>query len=344
MGHCSAAEAIRQQIAIVNPHAEVQVIDLLEYLFPYAADLIYSGFSCMVNFCSAIYNQLNRMAGKYASLPMKSHAVGRVTQLLSSADLVVSTLPLCSQYVSAFKRKTGSSIPLYTYITDIGAQDEWVTPCTDAYFVGAEETRQELLQKGVSASRIHVCGIPVRQSFLQSTETSKKSDRLELLLMGGGLGLIPAADTFLHTLSQCSDVHVTVITGKNQALYDRLRVQYPAVSVIGYTDQVAEYMCRADLLITKSGGITTFEAIHTGTPLYVIRPFLMQEIGNAHYIERHNLGHVVWSADMDMTQDILSLLHQPVRLKAMRQNMQLLRDRLEEVCPEAYFAPEEMIS
>ncbi len=344
MGHCSAAEAIRQQIAVINPHAQVQIVDLMEYLFPCTADLIYNGFSHMVNFCSALYNQLNRMAGKYASLPMKSHAVARVTTLLSSADLVVSTLPLCSQCVSAFKQKTGSSIPLYTYITDIGAQDEWITPCTDAYFVGAEETRQELMQKGVADSRIHVCGIPVRQSFLQPANPTETSDRLELLLMGGGLGLIPAADTFLQTLSQYEEVHVTVITGKNQALYDRLHQQYPTISVIGYTNQVADYMRRADLLITKSGGITTFEAIHTGTPLYIIRPFLMQEIGNARYIEQHHLGHVVWSADVDMTQDILSLLHQPIRLQAMRQNMKQLRDSLEEICPEICFTPEEMIS
>lgn len=344
MGHCSAAEAIRQQLEIVNPTAEIQVIDLLDYLFPYTSSLIYSGFSRMVNFCSALYNQLNRIAGKYASMPMKSHSVACMTKLLSYADLVVSTLPLCSQYVSAFKKKTGSSIPLYTYITDIGAQNEWITPGTDAYFVGSEQTRLELLQKGVASNRIHVCGIPVRQSFLHAETTHEPSGILELLLMGGGLGLIPAADTFLYALSQRSDIHVTVITGKNQVLYDRLTAQYPTISIIGYTDQVAQYMCRADLLVTKSGGITTFEAIHTGTPMYVIRPFLMQEIVNAQYIEQHNLGHVVWSNDTDMTQDILSLLHQPIRLHAMRQNMQHLRDSLDDICPASYFAPKEMIS
>ena len=39
----------------------------------------------------------------------------------SQADLVISTLPLSSQYISAYKQTTGSSIPLYTYVTDIEA-------------------------------------------------------------------------------------------------------------------------------------------------------------------------------------------------------------------------------
>ena len=37
-------------------------------------------------------------------------------------------------------------------------------------------------------------------------------------------------------------------------------------------------MKRADLLVTKSGGITMFEALHTQTQLYIINPVLIQDI------------------------------------------------------------------
>lgn len=54
----------------------------------------------------------------------------------SQADLVISTLPLSSQYVSAYKQTTGGTLPSYTYITDIDAHSEWIAPETDCYFVG----------------------------------------------------------------------------------------------------------------------------------------------------------------------------------------------------------------
>ena len=112
--------------------------------------------------------------------------------------------------------------------------------------------------------------------------------------MGGGLGLIPHADTLLSALVATPNLHVTVITGKNEALRRELQQAYPSFTVLGYTDRVAEYMAKADLLLTKAGGITTFEAIHAGTPLCLLRPFLMQEEANARYVEQLGFGTVLW--------------------------------------------------
>ena len=47
--------------------------------------------------------------------------------------------------------------------------------------------------------------------------------------------------------------------------------------IIGYTNEVDKYMKEADLILTKSGGITTFEAIYSETPMYIVTPFLSQE-------------------------------------------------------------------
>ncbi|MDO5784059.1 MAG: glycosyltransferase [Eubacteriales bacterium] len=342
MGHCCAAEAIRQEISAINPQAEVHIIDLIDYLFPRGSELIYCAFAHLVNRYSAVYNYLNRAAGRCSILPMNAVIMRKLDRLLCDhqADIVVSTLPICSQCISAYKQQRDAHIPLYTYITDIGAQDEWIVPHTDAYFVGARDTKDELIRKGICADRIHICGIPVRRDFLHPVSHASASGQTELLIMGGGLGLIPSSDTFLSALSRMHGIHLTVITGKNQALYTRLKAQYPSITVIGYTEQVAHYMRNADLLITKSGGITTFEAIHCATPLYVIHPFLMQEIGNAEYIERNHIGRVLWSNSDDVTYDILSLLQSHAQLTAMKQNMEQICRGLEATCPAAYFGGE----
>lgn len=52
-------------------------------------------------------------------------------------------------------------------------------------------------------------------------------------------------------------------------------------------------MQEADLMISKPGGITVFEAINSEIPLLVFEPFLQQEVNNANFISLHCLGHVI---------------------------------------------------
>lgn len=332
MGHRCVAEAIRQQLAAMHIHAQIQVLDLMDALFPNSSALMYRGFAQMVHYCPSLYNQLNRITGRCSTLPMQSWIADKMKELLKDAEIVVSTFPLCAQFAAMYKRKYHASIALYTYITDIGAQDEWIVPDTDLYFVGAQETKLDLLYKGVAPHRIHVCGIPVRQDFLHPVGQAR-GGKTEILLMGGGLGLLPSAEDCLSILSRCDSVHVTVITGKNQALYDTLRVKYPEITVIGYTEQVAQYMQRADVLVTKSGGATTFEAIHSETPLYILQPFLVQEFANARYIEQHRIGCVAWKKSQTIAQDILALAQDSSRLHEMKRNMHALKQSWEEICP-----------
>lgn len=54
--------------------------------------------------------------------------------------------------------------------------------------------------------------------------------------------------------------------------------RYEDVEVLGYTENISRYMRGADLVITKAGGITLFEILHSQVPLFVIHPFLEQEM------------------------------------------------------------------
>ena len=336
MGHVVAAQAIEQEILRQDPTASVVVVDIVERCAPQLRRLVYGCFDFTVNYCSGVYNILNRMAGHCSCSPMKRTMVQKVDQMLydSQADLVISTLPLSSQYISAYKQTTGSSIPLYTYVTDIEAHNEWIAPETDCYFVGDESTRQQLLRRGISPERVVVSGIPVRQGF-HPVPRPVDGPR-ELLVMGGGLGLIPHADTLLSALVATPNLHVTVITGKNEALRWELQQAYPSFTVLGYTDRVAEYMAKADLLLTKAGGITTFEAIHAGTPLCLLRPFLMQEEANARYVEQHGFGTVLWQKGYEV-ETLLALLQNPEELADMRQRMAVSLRSLDLVTPLDYF-------
>lgn len=330
MGHLSAATAIQEEILDKYPLAQVEVLDLIDYLFPAYSQIIYNSFNFLVRHCSFIYNCLNKVASRFSGTPLKTVMLNNIKRLIeqNKTDLVVSTLPICSQYISAFKETAKNSVPLYTYVTDISIQEEWISKNTDLYFVGAQATKNSLVSKGVDPEKIIISGIPVKQKFRQENahQLMNVHTKKEILIMGGGLGLIPFSDVFLDTLSRNDQINVTIITGKNQKLFQQLNEKYPAFHIIGYTTDVHIYMKNADLIITKSGGITTFEAINIGTPLYILKPFLCQEVGNAEYIEQQNIGRVRWSNDFNIGTDLLSLLENPRLLQIMRSNMQNLRE------------------
>ncbi|WP_425757460.1 MGDG synthase family glycosyltransferase [Ihubacter sp. rT4E-8] len=335
LGHVKAAEAIKEQILTENPESNVEIIDFMDYMFPAISKCIYKGFNFLVARCSGLYNAMNKAAGDTNMIPLKLTVTKKIDRLIMDyqPDRIVVAFPVCSQYISAYKRMRRCAVPLYTYITDITAHEEWIAPATDRYFVGDITTKNALQSKGVPADRITVSGIPVLQRFQQRVSERQRGRtfgrKKQILVMGGGLGLLPSSKDFLQILNEQEDVETTVICGHNKKLLDTIQIEYPFIHAVGYTDHVEQYMKEADLLVTKAGGLTTFEAVAACTPLYIIHPFLEQEFGNASYIENHNIGRVLWDTHIDEGEDILRLLRDEKLLHQMSRNMEMLKTTFE---------------
>ena len=89
---------------------------------------------------------------------------------------------------------------------------------------------------------------------------------------------MPDLRRLLGKLHSMQSVQTIVITGKNHKMYEEWVNRYEDVKVLGYTENISKYMRWADLVITKAGGITLFEILHSQVPLFVIHPFLEQEL------------------------------------------------------------------
>lgn len=331
MGHVSAAKAIKEELEIKNTGSKVYIIDVVEYLFPQWTNLIYSGFNHLTNKFSMIYNLFNKVAGvQNSSAPLKRPFVKKLDKLIDDydADIIISTIPIASKYISLYKETKKIDIPLYTYITDITAHNEWLGRETNIYFVGSEETKKELLKKGVEEEKISITGIPVKQAF-KNLHLINKNKKKELLIMGGGLGLIPGIENFLSSFNENDQINVTIICGKNENMYNKLKNKYPNINVVGFTNFVHNYMNKADLIVTKSGGITTFEAIYALCPLFIIHPFLVQEVGNAKYIQNNNIGMVKWNKKQNIKNDVINLINDEKRLNDMKKNMVRIKEEIQ---------------
>ena len=316
MGHWSAALSIQEQLEREGHQA--QVVDFFAYALPETAPALYRGFNLLVTYGGGIYNLFHRMKrNAEGEVPLASQFTRRLAGLLAVTrpDVVVSTHPVCSGVVARYKAERTSALPLVTCVTDITSHSEWIHPGTDRYLVAGEDVKTALVRNGVDAERVTVTGIPVRAQF--SSELRRMDGPRQLLIMGGGLGLMPRKDSFYEALNALPGVHTTILTGKNQKLYDRLAGKYENIEVVAFTDRVYEYMGRAHLMLSKPGGITTFEAIAAQLPMLAWEPFLEQERENARFLVAHGLGRVVPKDEEDCLAAIRACIHDDVLLERM---------------------------
>lgn len=333
MGHMTAALAVKQQIDNSDLKANVEVIDWLDYISPKLAHKYYTFFHLIVNKGQKLYNIRYRLLeNKKADQKPELNAIFKrcFIKLMDEKkpDMIISTLPVCSQFMSMYKEKTGSCIPLITCVTDITGHSEWINKNTDLYFVGSQYVTDKFISKGVLPDKIFETGLPVRLEFLKNTEceSTRNKDLKHILIMGGGLGMLPKTFEFYKGLDLLPNTKVTIITGKNHNLYERLEGKYQNIRVLGYVQNIYDYMKQADVIITKPGGITTFEAIYAEVPILALNPSLQQEKYNAQYIQNMAIGTVIRGNSKQCLEEIENIDY--CQLNYYRSNIQKIKGNL----------------
>lgn len=331
-GHSSAAQSLRQELTAAYPDAAVEVEDFLSYAIPGMDNAVYKLFQILVTHAAGLYNAFYKLTEKGTGDLLPMHArpfVRAMEELLEERrpDAVVATHPLCAQLVGRCKKRGNFDGMLLTCVTDVTDHGEWLCRECDGYLVGAESVRDAFVRRGVERERIAVTGIPVRQEFKEFHRRGENGEK-RLLIMGGGLGLLPKDDDFYQAVNDLPGVRTTLITGNNQKLYDHLAGRYPNIHVLGYVQDVYAYMGRSNLVLSKPGGVTTFEAIFSATPMLAWEPFWEQERRNAGFLVREGMGRVAGKKTSECLAALEELLADPDALKAMSDRMRALQGRL----------------
>lgn len=331
-GHEMAANAVREEFRRQDKNATIIQKDLPEYFYPRISKIIYKIFGLVAERYHGIYNLVYKISGKMNSgnRPGGPIIYQKFRKMMKeyTPDVIVCTHPFCEKAAATYKAKADSQIPLVTCITDISMHKEWYAKQTDIYLAPTREVKDNLISLGAYPENILVTGVPVRRQFLGAHEAAGGKNERQVLVMGGGLGIIPGLDELLYTLHEMPGIRTTVITGKNQKLYDIWKGHFDDVEVLGYVDNIGSYMRKADLVISKAGGITLFELIQSGVPMFIIRPFLEQEIVNARYAQEKGFARVIWDEKEDFTVDLRDILKDPERLREMKECMARARQEI----------------
>lgn len=319
-GHSSAAKALEEEFQ--SKGHTVVVSDIVQLLYPKTAKLIYPVFSRVICRHSWLYNTLNQF-GRGAYHDPKTPFSLKKELVRIDPDMIVTTWSGCG-------RKLGQlNIPVHICITDVGVHTGWLYPYAESYWAATIEVSEQLANLGISPAKIHIRGIPVRKEFYYLPEKTTMRKTKHLLIMGGGLGIIPWLDVLLQGLADLSNVKITVVVGKNQQLYQKLTQKYPDIQAVGFVNNIAHYLSQADFLISKPGGISLFESIYATTPYIAICPTYEHELENAAFIEKKEIGMVVHHCE-DSCRQIKELLADEQRCCTYLANMMQLKHDIEE--------------
>jgi 1,2-diacylglycerol 3-beta-galactosyltransferase len=237
-------------------------------------------------------------------------------------ELFVSVHPGATH---ALMRLMGADRPAFvsivTELTNVHAV--WYHPQTDLCLVPTEVARQRALKYGWPAEKVQVVGLPVSNQFCQPgkdrlilrNQLNWPVDRPVVLLMGGGEGMGPMEETAVSLSKNCPEIALAMVAGRNQSLRASLEARsWPIpVRIYGFTNQVADFMQAADILVTKGGPGTVSEALNAGLPMIIYTYLPGQEEGNVAYIVENGAG-VYAPGSEQIVSAIRNWIEDPARL------------------------------
>ena len=345
IGHKKAAMAVKKAYDEMKlPGTEVTLIDALDYTNDFFRWSYLQAYLLMVNKLPTLWGLLYY----FTDIPFVDLFVSYIRRVNNWAnskrlvnyildtkpDVIISTHFFASEVIADMKRKSPMLSRLVTIVTDYRLHAWWICEGTDAYIVASDDTRRDLEGRKVDPAKIKVMGIPIEPIFSKPLdrpkifkETGLRDDLFTILVIGGGFGVGPI-EGIVKVIAQIPrKLQTVVICGHNEELVHKiqsLKDEYELnMKVLGFIDNVYEYMDISDILISKSGGITVSESLAKEMPLVVISPILGQETGNLTFLVRNNAAVKVKRLD-DLKAALEDLISDPVKLDKMKEAIKLI--------------------
>ncbi len=340
-GHQSAARSIRSAFGQLAPGVEVLCLDPLAQVWEGFPNLLSTLSAVPLFVAPQLYDRLWREGEDHG---LMSRLVG--TDLSQSAvrsaidrfkpSAVICTHAFPARVLTAMPETRRRPLPpVYAVPTDFGLHAFWPTHGVRRYFVANEGQRDDLIGRGVSASRVTVSGIPISLKGRGDSSPSFLRGRLRMrpnlplvLLVAGGLHSGPYAAAQLQLLSVLQEfnraghrLQLAVVCGRNGFLRRYLRNRTAKFDVptriLGYVEELPSLMKMASVLVTKPGGLTAAEALASGLPMVLLRAGPGQEEANARFLSEAGAALVTESPD-DVVASVSEVLTHPEQLARMR--------------------------
>jgi UDP-N-acetylglucosamine:LPS N-acetylglucosamine transferase len=250
--------------------------------------------------------------------------------------IVVSVHPLTQHMFARVLKELNLAgrVPLVSVVTDpcYGFWKGWACEDVTLYLVASEDARRQLIDYGVAPERIKISGLPVHPKFAypgeEAAQAARKAlgldpEKFTVFVNAGWIGGGNIPQIFKELVHGELDVQAIFLAGKNEDLRvaaESLALEAPfPIKVIGYSDEIEKLMSAANVMISKLGGLTTFEALACRVPIIadVITEPMPQEAGTANLIAERGAG-VMLHRSIDVVPVVRRMMEDEVHYSRMR--------------------------
>ena len=250
--------------------------------------------------------------------------------------VIVSVHPMTQHIFGRILKELNlvGKIPLVTVVTDpcYGFWKGWACDEVSLYLVANDDARQQLIDFGVPEEKIKISGMPVNPKFGPVEENAAKQtrkaydldeDKFTVFVNAGYIGGGNIPTIFKEFARGELDCQAIFLAGKNEELRKEAEeiaktAKFP-IRVIGYSDEIEKIMQSADVMISKLGGLTTFEALSCHLPIIadVTTPPMPQEEGTVRMVSKRGAG-ILLEKTTDIVPTIKTLVNDKSKSDAMR--------------------------
>jgi UDP-N-acetylglucosamine:LPS N-acetylglucosamine transferase len=284
-----------------------------------------------------VYKIMNRIRPETREF-VQRRCIGYVREQFEKwcPHIVVSVHPLTQHIFARVLKELNLSqqVPLVTVVTDpcYGFWKGWACNDVSLYLVANEDAQRQLIDYGIVPEKIKISGMPVHPKFQGVDEKDARAarrafgldpEKFTVFVNAGWVGGGNIPQIFRELVRGDLDVQAVFLAGKNEELKKEAEeiaktAKFP-VKVIGYSDEIEKLMQAANVMISKLGGLTTFEALACHLPIIAdaTTPPMPQEAGTVNLVAKRGAGILLEKAS-DIVPTIQSLLNDSKKYTEMR--------------------------
>ncbi|WP_093282514.1 PHP domain-containing protein [Verrucomicrobium sp. GAS474] len=313
-GHNTAARCVQEGIEhLAGDEAHVEIVDLFEACYGRVNEFVRKGYLTAINKTPLLWQGIYTLLDKTPLVQANLATMARMRKAMEALfdevqpDAVVSTYPIYNFLIEEiFRTREGRprNFAQITVVTDsISVNSLWYRCPSDAFIVPNEETAEVMRQVGVAPERLHVLGFPVRLAFTDEQRAEEGIGPLPDLAAGAAPRILyiinsgkKKAGKIIARLLERPNWEVTVTVGRDQKLQREIAAQVEEagasgrITVLGWTNRMAELMLTHHVLVSKAGGATVQEAVAARIPMLVNQVVPGQEEGNYELLKRNHAG------------------------------------------------------
>lgn len=282
-GHDLPARMIKADLEEEVPGIEVEVANGLDAMGRISAAVLRNGSKVTFRWMPWLFDVQYWLITKFAPTRWLFHHLGYLlgsrglVRLIADRDpdAVISTYPGVTAVLGMLRENRRLEIPVQSAITDLAGLRYWAHPGVDLHYVTHPESIEEV-ERLVGPGTVEWARPPISREFLMPRTRRDAREALDLpahgrvvLVSGGGWGVGDLEGAIGSALSG-DDTLVVCITGRNEAAREKLERGFgdnEQVRILGFTEQMSDWMAAADAMIHATAGLTVLEAHIRGCPV-----------------------------------------------------------------------------